>query len=364
MEADPLTPPAAKPAPAKTVLVKRSKKKTRIFAVVGVIVIAVFVYWYLHRHELTTDDAAIEAQVVPIAPKVPGYVVKLNVTDNSEVSAGDVIAEIDPRDYQVALDKANAELASAQARAASSQKNYASTQVTAPLDITSAQAKVDSANADWVRTKQELARLTKLSKAAISRVELETAVATEKAAHSNYLDAAAKLKSAQTAPNTVASAASSVKDVQAAVMMQRAVVALAQKNLDDTKIVAPISGRVSKRNVELGMYLQEGQQMLSLVSEDYWIIANYKETQLTTMKPGQQVAITIDAYPAITYQGHVDSIQRGTGARFSVFPPENATGNFVKIVQRVPVKLVFDDKPDRALPVGPGMSVSPVVYTK
>ena len=358
MAIDPITNPSARPTP------KKRSKRTRIILIVGVLALIAFTYWFIHRHELTTDDAAIEAQVVPIAPKVSGYVVKLNVTDNQEVAAGDVIAVIDPRDYQIALDKAKADLASAEARASSSAKNYASTAVTAPLDVTSAQAKVDAAQADWVRAKQELARVTKLSKGAISRQEYDTAVATEKAAQSNYADAVAKLKSAQTAPNTVASAAASVKDVQAAVLMQRAIVAQAQKNLDDTNIIAPIAGRVSKRNVELGMYLQEGQQMLSLVSQDFWVVANYKETQLTNMRPGQKVELTIDAYPAITYKGHVDSVQLGTGARFSIFPPENATGNFVKIVQRVPVKLVFDDKPDASIPVGPGMSVSPVVFTK
>lgn len=360
METDPITPPAARPIPTK----KKRSKRTRIIIGVGVVVLIAFTYWFIHRHELTTDDAAIEAQVVPMAPKVSGYVVALNVTDNSEVKAGDVIAEIDPRDYQIALDKAKADLASAEARAASSQKNYASTQVTAPLTVASAQAMVDSAQADWVRTKQELARLTKLSNAARSRTEYETAFAAEKAAESNYADAVAKLKSAQTAPNTVASAAASVKDVQGAVLMQRALVAQAQKNLDDTKIIAPIDGRVSKRNIELGMYLQSGQQIFSLVSQDYWVVANYKETQLTNMRPGQKVTINIDSYPGIDYKGHVDSIQLGTGARFSVFPPENATGNFVKIVQRVPVKLVFDDKPDASLPIGPGMSVSPIVFTK
>lgn len=351
-------------APTSPALPPKRSKRGRIMLAVAVLVLGAGVYWLLHRGQISTDDAAIEAQIVPLAPKVSGYIVKLNVADNQTVAAGDIIAEIDPRDYEIALEKAQADLASAVARLSGGGHSLASTKVTAPMTITSAQAQLDAANADWNRTKLELARMRKLNDAARSRQQLETAIAAEKAAGSAYADAQARLQSARTAPNAVATAAATVKDYEAAVATQKALVAQAQKNLDDTKIIAPIAGRISRRNLEVGSYVQSGQQLLSLVSAEYWVVANYKETQLTDIKPGQKVTIEIDAYPAKEYKAHVDSVQLGTGARFSIFPPENATGNFVKIVQRVPVKLVFDEKPDTSLPIGPGMSVRPVVYTR
>ena len=167
-----------------------------------------------------------------------------------------------------------------------------------------------------------------------------------------------------TEPNQVASAAASVEDLQAMVATAKANVDQAQKNLDDTKIIAPVDGRVTERHIELGAYAEPGQQLLSLVANDYWVTANFKENQLVNIKPGQRVRIEIDAYSGVSYTGTVDSIQRGTGARFSAFPPENATGNFVKIVQRVPVKITFSAMPDAALAIGPGMSVVPTIYTR
>lgn len=350
------------PAPTSPARPKRSKRG-RILLVVALLVLGGGIYLLLHRGEQSTDDAAIEASIVPLAPKVAGYIVKLNVADNQTVAAGDIIAEIDPRDYEIALQKAQADLASAEARLSGGGHSLASTKVTAPMNVSSAQAQVAAAQANLDRARLELNRMKKLGDAARSRQQLEQATANEKAATSALADAQARLQSARTAPNTVATAAASVKDLEAAVSMQKALVAQAQKNLDDTKIIAPIAGRISRRNVELGSYVQSGQQLLSLVATDYWVIANYKETQLTNIKPGQKVVVEIDAYPDKRYKAHVDSVQLGTGARFSIFPPENATGNFVKIVQRVPVKIVFDEKPDAALAIGPGMSVRPVVYT-
>lgn len=342
-----------------------AKKKKHILGIVVLVLLLIAgVYWLIHRGQESTDDAQIDAQVVAMAPKVSGYIVALNVTDNQLVHAGDVIAQIDPRDYEIALERAQANLASAEAKLSSSGHNYASTKISAPLTISSARSQLDAAQAEWARTKSELSRMQKLGDAARSRQQLEIAVAAEKSARSNVDDAQARLKSAAVAPNTVASAAASVKDVEAMVATAQADVAQAQKNLDDTKIIAPIDGHVSERNVEVGAYVQPGQQLLSLVSNAYWVVANYKENQLVDMKPGQPVDITIDAYRDTTYQGKVDSIQRGTGARFSAFPAENATGNFVKIVQRVPVKIVFDQRPDEALAIGPGMSVVPVVHTR
>lgn len=340
------------------------RKRNLIFIVILLAVIGGVVWWFMHRGQQYTDDAQIDAHIVPIAPNVAGYIIALHIDDNQLVKQGDIIAQIDPRDYEIALARAKGELASAEAKLASGGKNFASTRISAPLNITSAEAQKDAAQAELERAGKELRRLQKLGDGARSRAMLETAIASEKAARSNLADANAKLTSAKVAPNTVASAAATVRDLEAMVVTATANVAQAQKNLDDTKIIAPADGRITQRYAEVGAYVQSGQQLLSLVQNDYWVVANYKENQLEHMQPGQEVEIGIDAYPAQTYKGKVDSIQMGTGARFSAFPPENATGNFVKIVQRVPVKIVFTERPDPALPIGPGMSVEPTVMTK
>ena len=324
----------------------KAKKQRFLGLAILLLLLGAAGYWLLHRGQESTDDAAIDAHIVALAPKVGGYVVSLNVTDNQLVKKGDVIAEIDPRDYRIALERAQAELASAQAKLSGGGKSYASTQISAPLTVSSAQAQVDAAQAESIRAAKELQRLQKLSDAARSRQELDQAVATASSARSTLADAKARLASAQIAPNTVASAAASVEDLQAMVATAKANVDQAQKNLDDTKIIAPVDGRVTERHIE------------------YWVTANFKENQLVNIKPGQRVRIEIDAYSGVSYTGTVDSIQRGTGARFSAFPPENATGNFVKIVQRVPVKITFSAMPDAALAIGPGMSVVPTIYTR
>ncbi len=170
------------------------------------------------------------------------------------------------------------------------------------------------------------------------------------------------MRAAETAPDAIAASEASVTELQAAVQRAEASVEKAKNDLDDTTVRAAQDGRITRKNVEIGTYVQKGQQLAALVSDDIWVVANFKETQLTGMKKGQSVDIEIDAYPKETFHGKIDSIQSGTGARFSLFPPENATGNFVKIVQRVPVKIVFDQLPGEAFPVGPGMSVVPVVH--
>lgn len=348
--------PSSKPA-------KRSKRG-RAVMIMLLLALGGTSYWYLHRDEIGTDDATIESWVVPIAPKVGGYVSKLNVIDNQQIKAGDVIAQIDPRDYEIALTKAQSALDSAQAKLDAANHEFERTKVSAPMSVSSAEAELAAANADWQRAQSQRSRMEKLSDAARSRQELDAAIAAEKATRATVADAKAKLSTAQTAPNSVASAAANIKELEAQIETAKAQVEQAKKDLVDTKIIAPMDGHVSKRTVEQGSYLQAGQRIMSLVSNEYWVVANYKETQLTRIKPGQKAMIEIDAYPGKSYAAHVDSIQRGTGARFSTFPPENATGNFVKIVQRVPVKLVFDERPAPELAVGPGMSVAPTVMVQ
>jgi len=341
----------------------RSKKFILIIVVLVGIAAALF-YWFQNRGIEKTDDASIEANIIPIAPKVAGYVQELHIDDNQHVKKGDVLLKIDPRDYQVALQQAQADLAAAQARLVAGQHNYASTSVSAPSNLTSAQTQVDAAQANWKNASLALKRLQKLSDAARSRQSLEDAIAAEKSARSSLEDAQAKLKSAETAPDTVAASEAAVKELQADVDRAQASVDKAQDDLDDTTVIAQQDGIITRKNVEVGTYVQPGQQLSVLVGDDIWVVANFKETQLVDMKPGQPVDVDVDAYPDITFHGKVNSIQAGTGSRFSLFPPENATGNFVKIVQRVPVKITFDQRPDPKYAIGPGMSVVPKVNTR
>lgn len=320
-------------------------------------------YVYVHRFEESTDDAAISGHTVTLSPKVSGYVTTLNVDDNQQVKAGDVLLEIDPADYITKHDHAQAALDAAKAAALAGQNNADSTNVSAPSNLDAAGAQVAEAQAKWDKAVSDLKRMQRLSNEARSQEQLDLAISTEKATHSSLDDAQAKLRSAQTAPKTMAQAQNNSDNLAAQVKEAEATLAQTEIDLANTKIIAPIDGRITKRSVERGNYVQPGQALATLVGKDLWVTANFKETQLRDMRPGQPVTIEMDAYPNVTLTGKVDSIQSGTGAYFSAFPPENATGNFVKIVQRVPVKILFDQAPDAVLSIGPGMSVIPTVDT-
>lgn len=340
-------------------------QKKPVFLILALLAIAITGYFlFAKKTTVSTDDAAIESNIVAISPKIPGYVKVLNVQDNQEVKKGDVIFEIDSIDYELALSSALSSLDAAKARLAASSSGLETAKVSAPSNVASARAQLASAQANYENAKADLKRYRELEKGAVSKQQLDAAIATEKAAASSVADAEAKLKTAQTAPNTIEQAKSGVKELEAMVAQNESQVATAEENLRNTKVVAPFDGRITKRGVEQGAYVQAGQQMMALVSDDYWVVANFKETQLEKMRPGQPVEIKIDAYPGKSYKGKVDSIQTGTGARFSAFPPENATGNFVKIVQRVPVKILFTERPEKSMPIGPGMSVIPTVDVK
>jgi membrane fusion protein (multidrug efflux system) len=342
----------------------RSSKITRVFIVLAVFAAAAGAYALLHQGQESTDDAAISAHIVTISPKVSGYIKTLNIVDNQQVKAGDVLAEIDPADYIIRRDHAQAALEAAKAGHTASNTALETTRISAPSNLEAAQAQVDAAQANWEKAGNDLKRMRRLSDDARSREQLDGVIAAEKGMRSQLEDAKAKLRSAQTAPKVIASAQSNTDEQAAEVKGAQANLDQAEKELADTKIIAPIDGRITNRGVERGDYVQPGQQLTSLVGTELWVVANYKETQLKNMRPGNKVTIQIDAFPSADLEGKVDSIQSGTGARFSAFPPENATGNFVKIVQRVPVKIVLDKQPDASLPLGPGMSVTPVVYTK
>jgi len=340
-----------------------SKKAFFVLFAIAIAIGAGF-YYFLHRGEVSTDAAAIDGRVVVISPKVSGYVKSLNVQDNQMVKAGDVLLEIDPTDYIIRRNRAQAALAAALAAAKASQDNLETITIAAPSNVASAAAQAAAAQATWEKSYADRQRMESLFKGgACSRQQLDQAIAMEKAERSTLDKLQADLHSANTAPSVISAAKNTSEQLQAQVKQAESDLAQAESDLANTKVIAPMDGRITKRSVEPGNYVQVGQQLTSLVGTDLWVTANFKEIQLTHMRVGQLVDIRIDAYPNIVLHGKVDSFQAGTGSYFSLFPAENATGNFVKIVQRIPVKIVFDNPPDAALSLGPGMSVTPIVYT-
>lgn len=343
---------------------KLSRKHGRIAFGVGIVALLALGYMLWTMGEESTDDATIEAHVVTLSPKVSGYVKEVDALDNQPVKAGDVLLEIDPSDYIIRRDHARASLEAAKAAYESSNHTFETTEISAPSGLDAARAQVAAASANWDKARNDLKRMQRLSDQARSREQLDEAVAAEKTSFSNLQDAKARLRTAQTAPKTIASAKYNADQLAAQVKQAQADLDQAEKDLADTRIVAPMDGRMTKRSAEIGDYVQTGQQLGYLVGNELWVIANFKETQLKHMQSGQSVSIRIDAFPSVKLDATVDSIQSGTGVRFSSFPPENATGNFVKIVQRVPVKIFFRQPPASTLPLGPGMSVVPTVYTR
>jgi membrane fusion protein (multidrug efflux system) len=340
-----------------------SRSKLTLLTTVVVIGLAIAAYVWLERGLESTDDAALSSHTITLSPKVSGYVKVLTINDNQRVKAGEILLEIDPSDYLIRRDKAQAAFEAAKAGVSASQSNMESTDISAPSNRDAAQAQVESASANWEKAKHDLYRMQKLSNEARSQEQLDLAIATEKANQSSWLDASAKLRTAKTAPKAIAAAHAMNEQLSAQLNQAKADLAQADNDLANTKLLAAMDGIITNRGVEQGNYVQVGQHLASLVGTELWIIANYKETQLEHIRLGQPVIVTIDAFPELSLKAKVDSIQAGTGAYFSAFPPQNATGNFVKIVQRVPVKIVFDTQPDATLPLGPGMSVIPTVNT-
>ena len=425
----------------------------------GVIIIAAVVlllgaifgirYWLYARSHETTDDAFIDGHIIQISPKVSGYVAKIYVADNQQVKEGDLIAELDARDYEVRLQQAKAalnaglakeneaktnvsltratssatvrqaqaavqrsrsEVQSQRAGAASSSSRAteaASAISTAQANLAQTQAQVTAAQSDVTRANADVERYRALyAKDEISRQQLDqavnvanTAAAQLEAARQRVVAAEArvnearaaqaaasqtaqqaqtqitgaqagvnealgKLAEANAAPQQVAVSQAQAETAGATTEQLRAQVTQAELELSYTKIYAPESGRVTRKSVEEGALVQIGQPLLAIVGGDVWVTANFKESQIGMMTPGQAVEISVDAYPDKVFKAHVDSIQAGTGARFSLIPPENATGNYVKVVQRVPVKIVFDESPDPRHMLAPGMSVVPEVRVK
>ena len=323
-------------------------KKIRLIALIGAVLLAGLATWYYFvafRPYEATDDAFIDGRAIQISPKVAGYVTQLPITDNQRVKQGDLLLQIDPRDYEVRLETARVNLVAARSRQAQALSFVTVAEAQAAQD----HAAVAAAAAEAQRARADGERYRTVEHRAISQQQLDTAVATEQATGA-ALEVAQKKAAVSDAEIGLAKS----QIVIAETGVQQALVAVKQAELEKsyTKIIAPEDGLVTHRAVEFGQYLQVGQGLLAIVAEHEWVTANFKETQLARMKPGQPVTIKVDARPDRQFKGHVDSIQAGTGAQFSLLPPENAAGNYVKVVQRVPVKIVFDEPDVPAFPLG------------
>ena len=345
-------------------MIMKGISKYLIFVVLILAVIGAAYYAWTTRFEISTDDAAVESHVAALSTKISGYVTDVAFNDNQSVKKDDVLLHIDPRDYQIALDQKNAALASSEAKLAAAEEGYTSVGAMLNSSLETARADVTSAAAKAQKAQQDLVRLQSMNPDAYARRDMDAAIQADRSARSDLTSAQAKLRSAESAPHSIAANKKVIDSLIAEVDRSHADVAQAEKNLADVNVMAPFDGVATRRSVEPGNYVQPGQQLLTLISSDRWVVANFKESQITRMHPGQKVNIHIDAYPDHVFQGTVDSLQAGTGARFSLFPPENATGNFVKIVQRVPVKIKFTGALDPKYDIGPGLSVVATVNTE
>ena len=398
------------------------RMRTGLLVLVVLVVLAlgaIPIYSYYAARE-STDDAQVDGHVVPISPRIAGTLIEIAVDDNQEVKQGQELVRLDPRDYEVALDQAKADLADAQSSTLEANANVPVTEVnsrssvrtssagvaqskaelsSASQQVNAAKARLDSANsrlaeaeANYVKAQRDEERYKALvEKEEVSKQQYDSAVAQAQAtkaevdsAHSAIVEAqrnvdaavatqeemqarlasagVTEMQSVENAPRLNSAIEARLRSSQAKVQQKQAAVDQAQLNLDYTILRAPVAGMVSKKSAEPGQRVQVGEQLMSLVPlEDVWVTANYKETQLKRMRVGQKVEIEVDAFGGRKYNGHIDSIAAASGSKFSLLPPENATGNYVKVVQRVPVKIVLDKGQNNDHLLRPGMSVTPVV---
>jgi membrane fusion protein, multidrug efflux system len=336
---------------------KKNNRRRHIYAAAAILAASVatgaYYFEFVAPYE-STDDAFIEAHVTPLAPQVAGRVEKLFVTDNQEVKAGDVLLQIDPSDYQAGLDQARGALAAAKGQLGQANEQFTVDQA----KVAQEKANVSAAQAEAAQAASDYKRYQAVGDQGISASQLDLS-------GTKAVSSAAEVQAAQNKELAVEAQASldqaGIQTAAAEVQKNEADVRQAELNLSYTQVKAPEAGYVTHRTVEAGAYVQTGQALLAIVPHQVWVVANFKETQLTHMRPGQPVEVSMDAYPQIKFKGHVDSIQSGTGPRFSLLPPENASGNYVKVVQRVPVKIVLDKISDASVVLGPGMSVEPEV---
>ena len=391
---------------------KHPAAKPIVFLIAIVVVVLVGWFWWESRHWESTDDAEIDGHIYPISARVGGQVVKVNYDDGQVVHKGDVLVQIDPTDYQVALARAQADYQDQQAqaeaaqfgvpvssvgslsqiRSASADMDSAQAGVTAAQkQVQAAQAQVEEAQADAHKLNTDVERYRQLlGKREISQQQFDQATAAATAANatvsarqaalsaaqaqvkqaqSRIEQATAEVRNARATPNMVAATQAKAKSADALAQRSKTALDQAQLNLSYTTIVAPVDGVVGKRSVQVGENVSNGQDLMAIVPlREIWVTANFKETQLAHMRPGQAAKIKVDTYGGRKWDGHVTSIGGATGAKYSLLPPENATGNYVKVVQRIPVRIDFDgnDKPDfnKDGLLRPGMSVEPDVKVR
>lgn len=336
-------------------------KKILLWAVglcaLAIILIGGLLYWLNARQYASTDDAFVDGYISQISSQVGGRVTKIAISDYQNVTAGQILVELDPRDYQVKLEQAQAQRA--QVLAQVEQAKAGLLQLQAAVDQASANVRVS--DADLSQARSDAARYRGIDARAVSRQSVDNANNTVKSAQAK-LDAN---RQAVTAAEANVQAQQAQIDAALANLKAADVgVANAELQLSYTHVVAPRDGQIAKRSVNLGDYVNPGQALLAVVGEDRWITANFKETQLAGMKPGQPVDIDVDACPDHGLEGRVDSFQPGSGSVFSALPAENATGNYVKVVQRVPVKITINHQDAMTCRLSPGMSVTPSVKVK
>jgi membrane fusion protein, multidrug efflux system len=364
-----------------------------IFLAVLIVVIVggIFIWRYYSVRE-STDDAQIDGHLAPISARVSGIVTQVNVNDNQMVKAGDVLVQLDPKDYEVALARAKADVQDAIATEQGAKTSVPITHITsggsletaraslvaAQKDVDAANARVAEAQANYNKVAKDLDRAKMLvDKDEISRQQYDAAVANAAAqkatvdaaqaalaaSHSHVAEARAQVATALTGPQQVLVSRTRLGSAEALVQQKQAALNQTELNVGYTSVRAPANGVVSNKTVEVGQVVQPGQPLASLIDLDnVWVTANFKEDQLRKMKVGQKVKIHVDAFDR-DYDGHVDSFAGASGARFSLLPPENATGNYVKVVQRLPVKIVFEKGQDPGHMLRPGLSVVPTVLT-
>jgi membrane fusion protein (multidrug efflux system) len=385
--------------------------RRKIFlAFLGLVLIVIGILLYRHYSAWeSTDDAEIDGYIYPVSSRVTGYVTRVTVDDNQYVQAGTVLVQLDPKDYEVALANAKATLANDQAGAQALLTNVPLTSVNTSSQLSSAEADVENAQAGHVAAQREFegaqaslrqaeandlkaqddvnrykplaakdeipqlqytqAAESQEATAAAVQAAKESAAAAEQTvaqARAKVAQAQAQLQYARTRPQQISVQRSRAEAAEAETQRAEAAFEQAQLNLQYTTIVAPISGIVGQRSVQPGQNVSPGQQLMTIVpldSQNIWVTANFKETQMTNMRPGQHVKVHVDTYNR-EYAGHIDSIAGASGARYSLLPPENATGNYVKVVQRIPVKIFFEKGQDPEHLLRPGMSVEPEVNVK
>lgn len=391
----------------RAALLRSPRAKLVLVLIIAALLAGAIALWRYFASYESTDDAQIDGHINSVSARVSGHVIKLNVEDNQYVEKGTVLVEIDPTDYQVAVARVRADYADALAQAVAAGINIPLTNVSTSSQVSAAQAGVANAkagvaaarqqyaaaqaqavqaDANNVKAQSDLVRYKQLiDKQEISQQQYDQAVAVAKAnaaaleaaraaadaaaaqieqALGKLEQASADLRTADTRPQLMQVTNARARAAQATADRRKAELDQAELNLQYTKVVAPVSGVVSNRTVEVGQNVQPGQEMMKVIPlEDIWVTANFKETQLKHMKAGQHADISVDANGK-TYKGHVDSIAGASGARFSLLPPENATGNYVKVVQRIPVKIDFEPGETKGHELRPGMSVVPKVWIK